>query len=249
MYSTRSDSANFVTREMSIETVDKVSNHAGPLWENVLEHPIYMSKRRGGILHPDGTPGSAGMCVRKEGRFSVQEMYEPEGTSFGAGPASTNGLKLKSYRNALNDGLESIWTGREDLCAFPGILAGGIVATLIETQGNWAAAIALMDKDSLPAPPLTATSSLNINFFEPLPADEEVTITSFYRLLEPEADKPYTMRVHVKVNVLIENTLPHLEDDDAKDLLLCATGEAVFIKIGPMRDVRRVGSSTSDPVY
>jgi len=189
------------------------------------------------------------MCVRKEGRFSVQEMYEPEGTSFGAGPASTNGLKLKSYRNALNDGLESIWTGREDLCAFPGILAGGIVATLIETQGNWAAAVALMDKDSLPAPPLTATSSLNINFFEPLPADEEVTITSFYRLLEPEADKPYTMRVHVKVNVLIENTLPHLEDDDAKDLLLCATGEAVFIKIGPMRDVRRVGSSTSDPVY
>jgi hypothetical protein len=52
-----------------------------------------------------------------------------------------------------------------------------------------------------------------------------------------------------QVNVLIENTLPHLEDDDAKDLLLCATGEAVFIKIGPMRDVRRVGSSISDPVY
>jgi hypothetical protein len=50
------------------------------------------------------------------------------------GPASTNGLKLKSYRTELNDGLESIWTGREDLCAFPGILAGGIVATLIETQ-------------------------------------------------------------------------------------------------------------------
>jgi hypothetical protein len=70
---------------MSSETVDKVSNHAGPLWENVLEHPIYMSKRRGGKLHPDGTPGSAGMCVRKEGRFSVQEMYEPEGTSFGGG--------------------------------------------------------------------------------------------------------------------------------------------------------------------
>eukprot|EP00959_Pyramimonas_sp_CCMP1952_P015941 337008-Pyramimonas_sp.AAC.1 len=59
-----------------------------PLWQEAIEmHAERMD--RGKLVHPDGTPGEPGMCVRKAGRLSLQELYDPESTAFGGGNATT----------------------------------------------------------------------------------------------------------------------------------------------------------------
>lgn len=52
-----------------------------------------------------------------------------------AGPAHASGLQLKSKR--INNGLEAHITIPRKYCAFPGIINGGIVSTLMECHGNW----------------------------------------------------------------------------------------------------------------
>jgi len=176
------------------------------------------------------------MCVRKEGRLCIQDLYDPESYAFGGGPKATVGLRLQSYRKPTKDGLESTWVGGEHYSAFPGVIAGGIVATLVETQGNWTAAVALMDRDALRAPPLTATQNLSVNFRKPVPTNEEVYVTSTYKHLAPTPNKPNVQKVHVKVEIHAADPLPSLSGEEKR--ILCAAGEATFVKIGAMRDLR-----------
>jgi hypothetical protein len=75
-----------------------------------------------------------------------------------AGPAHPDGLHLQSRR--LENGLEARITLPSKYCAFPGILNGGILSTLLDCHGNWTAAVALMDRSCLPKPPLTLTASM-----------------------------------------------------------------------------------------
>lgn len=62
--------------------------------------------------------------------------------------------------------------------AFPGILNGGILSSLLDCHGNWTAAIALMDKACLPKPPLTLTQSMFVTYKEPTPPDRELLVQS-----------------------------------------------------------------------
>lgn len=74
------------------------------------------------------------------------------------GPAHPDGLRLESRR--IENGLEARITISSKYNAFPGIINGGILSTLMDCHGNWTAAIALMDKSCLPKPPLTLTASM-----------------------------------------------------------------------------------------
>ena len=74
---------------------------------------------------------------------SVQREYAPNSICFGCGPANEKGLKIDSYRT--NKGLELKFMPNEEHQAFPGMINGGIIGSLMDCHGNWAAAIALMD--------------------------------------------------------------------------------------------------------
>ena len=61
--------------------------------------------------------------------LSVQEKYASNSICFGCGPANKKGLRIKSFRN--EEGLEMEFETSEEHQAFPGIINGGIIGTLI----------------------------------------------------------------------------------------------------------------------
>ena len=74
---------------------------------------------------------------------SVQELHAPNSICFGCGPANSEGLRIHSFRS--ENGLEMRFNPSAEHQAFPGMINGGIIGTLMDCHGNWTAAIALMD--------------------------------------------------------------------------------------------------------
>ena len=50
------------------------------------------------------------------------------------GPANPHGLRLQSFRSETPDGLEARWQSTETFEGFPGLVAAGVIATLMECQ-------------------------------------------------------------------------------------------------------------------
>src|SRR5437870_4008039 len=73
---------------------------------------------------------------------SLQERYAPESICFGCGPANADGLHVRSWREA--DEAVADWMPAPQHQAFPGILNGGIIGTLMDCHSNWTAAEHLM---------------------------------------------------------------------------------------------------------
>lgn len=73
----------------------------------------------------------------------------------------SDGLHVRSSR--IPNGLEARVTIDSKYCAFPGIVNGGILSTIMDCHGNWTAAIALMDRTCIPKPPLTLTASMFVS--------------------------------------------------------------------------------------
>ena len=172
--------------------------------------------------HPDGTRNRPGTCVRRGGRLSVQESYEPGGQSFGSGPKNSLGLGLKSFRpskEAPPGTLESEFVAAEHLCGFPGVVCGGVLGVLVESQGNWSAAMALMDSYQLSAPPLTVTREFQVELLRPAPTGKILLVTS-----EVTDMSDREVKVAVKVTA-----------DKGGKQVTCADGKGTFMKIGPLR--------------
>ena len=139
----------------------------------------------------------------------VQRQYAANSICFGCGPANEHGLQINSYRT--EQGLEMRFTPSEEHQAFPGMVNGGIIGTLMDCHGNWAAAIALMDEQNLDEPPCTVTASYSISLRRPTPTDTELIITAYAEDISGD-----------KVNVCME-----LKADDK----ICATGKGLFVAV------------------
>ena len=61
--------------------------------------------------------------------------------------------------------------------AFPGMVNGGIIGTLLDCHGNWTAAVALMDRDGSEEPPCTVTASYSVQLRRPTPKDTPLHVT------------------------------------------------------------------------
>ena len=105
------------------------------------------------------------------GDMSVQEKYASSSICFGCGPANLKGLRIRSFRS--EDGLIMEFDTLPEHQAFPGMVNGGIIGTLLDCHGNWAAAIAIMDRDGLNEPPCTVTASYTVNLRRPTPSDSK----------------------------------------------------------------------------
>ena len=140
---------------------------------------------------------------------SVQRQYAPNSICFGCGPANEKGLKIDSYRT--NKGLELKFMPNEEHQAFPGMINGGIIGSLMDCHGNWAAAIALMDLNGLDEPPCTVTANYSISLRRPTPSETELLILAEIEdIQEDRAKVKMTLTANEKV---------------------CATGSGLFVAV------------------
>jgi acyl-coenzyme A thioesterase PaaI-like protein len=100
-------------------------------------------------------------------RKSLQEIYAPRSVCFGCGPANERGLQLKIHSEG--DQLVALWKAQPHHLAFPGVLNGGIVSTLLDCLCNWTAAYSLLQRDGLDRLPSTVTAELTVRMLKPTP--------------------------------------------------------------------------------
>ena len=143
------------------------------------------------------------------GDVSVQEKYASNSICFGCGPSNLNGLRIRSFRS--EDGLIMEFDTSPEHQAFPGMVNGGIIGTLLDCHGNWTAAVALMDRDGADEPPCTVTASYSVQLRRPTPKDTPLHITS--QVISIEGSK-------VQVELLLE-----------ADGKVCATGKGLFVAV------------------
>ena len=115
----------------------------------------------------------------------LQDRYAPNGVCFGCGPKNGRGLKLKSVPSG--EGVVADWKPKPHHVAFGKFGNGGIISVLMDCQGNWAAAFALMKKRRLRSPPGTVTSEYTVKFLHPSPIDSHWRLSA--RATKVEGDR------------------------------------------------------------
>ena len=139
----------------------------------------------------------------------VQDEYAPNSICFGCGPSNKEGLQIKSYRT--KGGLQTVFECDEKHQAFPGVINGGIIGSLIDCHGNWTAAIAIMDKNGWDKPQCTVTAQYEVKLKRPTPFGTKLKLNS--RVLALQEDR---------AEVIIE-----LKADGKT----CATGRGLFVAV------------------
>lgn len=171
-------------------------------------------------------PAMTGAEMNWTETLSVQDAYTPLGKCFGCGPANSYGLRLKSRR--AEEGLEGFVTIPDRFQAFPGVVNGGVVTSLLECHGNWTAAIELMDKACLPRPPLTLTASISVAYKRPTPPSQPLVVRSQVVKIVDGGKVGLA-----KQAVGVEVQLYALQPNGLEDLL--ATVEGLFKRHGALR--------------
>lgn len=115
---------------------------------------------------------------------SLQETYAPHNACFGCGPSNEKGLRIRSF--AQGDKVVATWSPQPHHEAFPGVLNGGIIGSLLDCHCNWTACHHLMVRDGLQSPPCTVTADYAIVLKRPCPTDVPLTLTAHV----VEADGP-----------------------------------------------------------
>lgn len=141
--------------------------------------------------------------------LSVQEKHAPNSICFGCGPANPEGLMIRSFRS--EDGLHLQFQPKEEHQAFPGMINGGIIGTLLDCHGNWTAAIALMEQSGEDSPPCTVTASYSIKLRRPTPFGPVLTVKGEVVSIEEG-------RANVRMTLTCDGNL-------------CATGEGLFVAV------------------
>lgn len=116
---------------------------------------------------------------------SLQERHAPDSTCFGCGPANAEGLHIRSFPAA--DTVVAEWTPEPRYEAFPGMLCGGIIGTLLDCHSNWTAAAHIMARQGLQKPPCTVTAEYAIKLRRPTPTDRPLRLVA--RVVESEQDR------------------------------------------------------------
>jgi len=116
---------------------------------------------------------------------SLQERFAATSVCFGCGPGNADGLHVRSFPEG--DLLVSEWQPSPHHDAFPGVLNGGIIGTLLDCHCNWAAAWHLMQRDGLEQPPCTVTAEYTITMRKPTPTPGRVRLRA--QVVESAADR------------------------------------------------------------
>lgn len=109
--------------------------------------------------------------------LSVQQTYAPNNQCFGCGPANSKGLQIASFEDG--EALVCTWHAEPHHQAFAGMLNGGICGALLDCHSNWTAAIRLMRRDGLDAPPCTVTSDFAVKLKRPTPLEGPIQLRAW----------------------------------------------------------------------
>ena len=118
-------------------------------------------------------------------RNRCRRSYAPNNACFGCGPANPDGVHVRSF--ARGDEVVAEWTPEQKYEAFPGVLNGGIIGTLLDCHCNWTAAYHLMQKSGADRPPCTVTADYAIKLLRPTPTDGPVRLSA--RVVESTEDR------------------------------------------------------------
>ncbi len=140
---------------------------------------------------------------------SIQETYAPESICFGCGPANEKGLRIRSFEKDGEYVCE--WRADNHHEAFPGMLNGGIIGSLLDCHSNWAAAHYMMKAKGSGKPECTVTASYSIKLLRPTPSDALIHLRA--RVVESEGD-----RATVEAELIANDKV-------------CATCKGVFVAV------------------
>ena len=107
---------------------------------------------------------------------SLQERYAPANSCWGCGPANSEGLRIRSFPKG--DVVVAEWKPETKYEAFPGVLNGGIIGTLLDCHCNWTAAYHLMKHARSAHPPCTVTAEYSIKLLRPTPTNAPVSLSA-----------------------------------------------------------------------
>ena len=107
---------------------------------------------------------------------SLQERYAPTSICYGCGPANEHGLRIRSI--AHGDEVVADWTPAKHHEAFPGVLNGGIIGSLLDCHSNWTAAWHLMQRAGADHTPCTVTADYHVKLLRPTPTDGPVHLVA-----------------------------------------------------------------------
>jgi len=127
-----------------------------------------------------------------------QDRYAPHSICFGCGPANEEGLRIKSHWEGTPGGEGSVFVRHFDPearhQAFPGVLNGGILGTLLDCHSNWCAATAIMHEKGWDRPDCTVTADFHVRLRRPTPYPGRLTVRAW-----PESIDDRTCRVRAEV--------------------------------------------------
>lgn len=141
--------------------------------------------------------------------ISLQEKYAPYNACFGCGPANPAGLHIRSFPNG--DEVVAEWQPEKKYEAFPGVLNGGIIGTLLDCHCNWTAAYHLMKQANEDRAPCTVTAEYSIKLLRPTPTNGPVHLAA--KIVDSKGDR-----------ATVEGTLTAGEK-------VCATCRGVFVSV------------------
>jgi acyl-coenzyme A thioesterase PaaI-like protein len=118
---------------------------------------------------------------------SLQEIYAPNGICFGCGVKNEKGLRIRSFPSDNGDEVIAEWHAEPHHQAFPGMLSGGIIGTLLDCHSNWTAAYFLMKKRGKEKPDCTVTAKYSVTLLRPTPFDVPIFLKA--RVTESEDDR------------------------------------------------------------
>src|SRR5438094_7008464 len=110
------------------------------------------------------------------GEKSLQETYAPNMICFGCGPANEKGLHIRSFPQG--DKVVATFQPESYQEAFPGVLSGGVIGTLLDCHCNWTAAYHLMKHAKEDHPPCTVTAEYAIKLLRPTPTNDSVFLSA-----------------------------------------------------------------------
>lgn len=149
--------------------------------------------------------------TKKNSDPCLQEKFASHSTCFGCGPSNERGLRIRSFPS--DDKVEARWKAEPHHEAFPGMVNGGIIGSLLDCHSNWTAAWHLMNQAGLDHPPCTVTAEYSIKLLRPTPSDQELILEA--KVVESKEDR-----------ATIEATL-------AAGGKVCATCRGVFVAVKP----------------
>ncbi len=104
---------------------------------------------------------------------SLQQEYAPSSICFGCGPSNKDGLRINSFASKENaEDVVAEFTPAKHHEAFPGMINGGIIGTLLDCHCNWTAAWVIKNKLGLEQMPCTVTAEYSIKLKRPTPSGQ-----------------------------------------------------------------------------